>query len=608
MFEGMTTRRLWCLDLIRQNWLLLLLAALSYYVAAQCSMQLGLPNSRITPIWFPAPIAWSIFYLGGAHLWPGIFLGELCINLPRLAQQQPLAIAVGATVLKGMISTTIPWLGSWMMRRLLIGRILDRVRNILLFSLLSATLPLITPTLSLLVFCAFNITPWQRYGDIWLTWWIGDSLSVVIVMPMLVTWRRFTWSQVRWHKLPDCLGFIAALVSIPTISHHWQYPLDYLMIPVLLWAALRLGDVGATAGIVGATLIALISTALGKGPFQRTSVNESLILLQTFMATITLTTLLMLSVLAEKRKTQFDLARANEQLEARVRDRTEGLEAALQDLRQTQSQLVQTEKMTSLGQLVAGLAHEINNPISFIYGNLPHVQTYSQDLLDIIQAYQRQCPTPNSETAALLEKRELEYIREDFPQLLASMQSGADRIRQLILTLRNFSRLDEGGLKRVNIHDGLESTLLVLNYRLNQMSHGYPIRVEKSYGDLPEVECYADEMNQVFMHVLNNAIDCVIEHHLPAPVLRVTTRWHSEKEQIEIQIWNDGPPIPQSILDRMFDPFFTTKPIGQGTGLGLAISQRIVVDKHGGSLQAHSAPGQGTEIQICIPIKQAWIV
>jgi two-component system, NtrC family, sensor kinase len=580
----------------------------AYYIAAQLSMLLALPNSPgITPIWFPAPIAWSIFYLGGRHLFPGIWLSDVLMNLPRLMANNSFDVAILLSIFKATVSVSVALLGSWLLSQFFVGRIFDRVRNVIIFSVTSTFLPLFTPTIVLIALCSFGGLPWSLYREIWLTWWIGDALSVLIAMPMIVTWRRFRWSDLRRDRIWDLVGLLVMLGVITLMTGVMNYPVEYLMIPGLIWAALRLGNSGSTAGILLVSLIALIETAYGKGGFRRESLNESLILLQAFMATAAFTTLILLGVLAEKRKSGRDLAQANELLEARVRDRTETLERALADLRQTQSQLVQSEKMTSLGQLVAGLAHEINNPISFIYGNLGHAQTYAEDLIDILDGYQSQVVEPHLALKTLIQERELDYIREDFPKVLTSMKTGADRIRQLILTLRNFSRLDEGGLKRVNLHDGLDSTLFVLNYRLTQMSNGYPIAVHKEYAVLPEVECYADEMNQVFMHLLNNAIDCVMEHNLPHPVLRIKTAILVEKEQLQIQIWNDGPAIPKEIQDRIFDPFFTTKPIGQGTGLGLAISHRIIEEKHGGTISVESKPGHGTTFSLCIPLKQAWI-
>ena len=596
----------WRAHATRSVWGMMVLAGCAYYIAAKLSMLLALPNSPgITPVWFPAPIAWSIFYLGGRHLFPGIWVSDVLLNLPNLFGKASPETAIIIGMFKATVSTVVAMMGAELLSRGLMGRMFDRVRNVVVFSGISLVLPVLTPTVSLLLFCSTGILPWSLFREVWCTWWIGDALSVLITMPMLVTWRRVQWADIGRDRLLDLVGLLLGLGLITLMTGLFNYPVEYLMIPGLLWAALRLGNSGATTGIFLVSLISLIETAYGRGSFRRESLNESLILLQAFMATVALTTLLMLGVLAEKRKSQADLALANEELEARVHDRTATLEQALADLRQTQSQLVQTEKMTGLGQLVAGLAHEINNPISFIYGNLNHAQTYSEDLFDILDAYEAQVVSPHRTLKTLIHDRELHYIREDFPKVIASMKTGADRIRQLILTLRNFSRLDEGGLKHVNLHDGLDSTLFVLNYRLTQMSNGYPIGVDKTYGDLPQVECYADELNQVFMHLLNNAIDCVVAHHVPHPMLKLQTSVNSEKDQVQIRIWNDGPPIPANVQDRIFDPFFTTKPVGQGTGLGLAISHRIISEKHGGSIEVCSEPGRGTEFCLCLPIRQA---
>jgi two-component system, NtrC family, sensor kinase len=595
------------LNVYRQpfTWGLLIVTGVAYYHAAHLSMGLALPNSpNITPIWIPAPIAWATLYLGGNHLIPGIAIANFVNNLSTFIKTQSLGNAVIFAALQTLFSIGSTVIGTSLLRRCFVGRILDRVRNVVVFALIGLIIPAITPTFSLLVMGIGQVIPWAAYGEIWKTWWIGDALSVIIGMPMLVSWRRFRWSRLAWNRTLDALILMLGFGLLTSVTFLTDYPLQYLVLPGLLWAAIRLGDRGATLGIVMVTLMTVLATAMGRGPFLRSSLNDSLTLLQSFMATITLTTLLMLAMIAEKLKTQRDLALVNESLELRVRDRTDALECILVELQQAQTQLVQTEKMSSLGQLVAGLAHEINNPVSFIYGNLNHAQNYLSDLFTILTAYQSQYPKPNPILDEMLQDLELDYIREDFPKVLDSMQNGADRIRQLILTLRNFSRLDEGGLKQVNLHEGLESTLFVLNYRLTQLNASHPIELIKSYGNLPEVECYADELNQVFLHLLNNAVDSLERNKVDRPLIRITTQ--KLEDEVEIQIWNEGPAIPMEIRSKMFNPFFTTKPIGQGQGLGLPISHRIIVDKHGGKLGYESELGQGTTFYLRIPIKQSW--
>jgi len=285
------------------------------------------------------------------------------------------------------------------------------------------------------------------------------------------------------------------------------------------------------------------------------------------------------------------------------------LQKTLHELQTTQAQLVQTEKMSSLGQLIAGIAHEINNPINFIYGNLQPASQYAEDLLGLIQLYQCHYPNPVSQIQTEVEDIDLEFLAEDLPKLLKSMKMGADRIRQIILSLRNFSRLDEAEMKPVDIHEGIDSTLLILHSRLKERANHKGIEVIKDYGKLPLIECYAGQLNQVFMNILSNAIDALDEHVSDSIQttnrslhIRISTKMLNSNE-VAIHISDNGPGIPSSIQERLFEPFFTTKPAGKGTGLGLAISHQIVVEKHHGKLKCTSQLGQGTEFVIHIPAK-----
>lgn len=301
-------------------------------------------------------------------------------------------------------------------------------------------------------------------------------------------------------------------------------------------------------------------------------------------------------------------------LSQQEREKAKLLEQALIELQQTQAQLVQNEKMVSLGQLVAGVAHEINNPTSFIYGNIQPALEYAQDLLYLIELYQQHYPKPVVEIAEEIKRIDLGFITFDFPKLLASMKEGASRISQIVLSLKNFSRLDERDQKRVDIHEGLDNTLLILQHRLKQQSHRPEIRIIKDYGALPLVECYPGQLNQVFMNLIHNAIDAledinqswVMGHDKESfnsqfPTIRIHTEVVDEN-CVVIRIADNGPGLTAELQPRIFDPFFTTKPPGKGTGLGLSISYRIVVNKHGGKLTCHSVPGQGAEFAIALPI------
>ncbi|WP_256091027.1 PAS domain S-box protein [Nostoc sp. KVJ20] len=314
-----------------------------------------------------------------------------------------------------------------------------------------------------------------------------------------------------------------------------------------------------------------------------------------------------------------------------AQDKAQQLEAALLELQQTQAQLIQTEKMSSLGQLVAGIAHEINNPVNFIYGNISHAREYTKDLLHLVDLYQQSYCPPTPEIHQQIHTIDLDFLKQDLPKILDSMNMGAERIRQIVLSLRNFSRHDEDGTKAVDIHEGIDSTLLLLQNRLKAKPGNPEIQVIREYGNLPPIVCHAGQMNQVFMNLLTNAID-VLEEGLgigdwglgtgewgkvfqipnapcpmpnaqcPIPTIRI--RSFIQEDRVIISIADNGPGMTEEVRKRLFDPFFTTKPVGKGTGMGLSISYQIVVNKHGGQIQCISAPGQGSEFVIMIPLQE----
>lgn len=306
------------------------------------------------------------------------------------------------------------------------------------------------------------------------------------------------------------------------------------------------------------------------------------------------------------------LAEQNVILEQRVTERTTELTKALHELQQAQVQLIQGEKMSSLGQLVAGVAHEINNPVNFIFGNLVYASEYTQKILELLQDYQTEYPHPTPKITEKIQAIELDFLSEDLPRLLTSMQVGAERIREIVLSLRNFSRMDEAEIKEVNIHEGIDSTLMILQNRLKAKPGRPNIEVIKEYYPLPLVECYPGQLNQVFLNIINNAIDAIDEENIwvndsniseKSGQIRISTQLLNS-EWVTIRISDNGSGMTEKVRSQIFHPFFTTKPIGKGTGMGLAISHSIVVEKHGGKLQCLSTLGGGTEFIIQIPKQQ----
>lgn len=324
---------------------------------------------------------------------------------------------------------------------------------------------------------------------------------------------------------------------------------------------------------------------------------------------------LLKSEIEQREKAEADLIEANasleslnQQLENRVEERTFDLSTALKDLQQTQVQLIQQEKLSALGQLVAGIAHEINNPVNFIHGNIDHASAYTEDLLNLFALYKSHYPNPVPEIQEKMNEIDVDFLAEDLPKLLSSMHVGTDRIRNIVLSLRIFSRLDEAEVKDVNLHEGIDSTLLILNSRLKGQSNFPEISIVKEYGDLPKVKCYPGQLNQVCMNILSNAIDALEEKFEPShdnwmPEIRICTELASENK-VNIHIFDNGPGIPKALQKKIFDPFFTTKPVGKGTGLGMSISHEIIAEKHHGTLSCRPIEPHGTQFTITIPTFQ----
>ncbi|MBR8840994.1 MAG: PAS domain-containing sensor histidine kinase [Stigonema ocellatum SAG 48.90 = DSM 106950] len=302
---------------------------------------------------------------------------------------------------------------------------------------------------------------------------------------------------------------------------------------------------------------------------------------------------------------------ARKEAEAKLSKQAKELEEALKELQHTQFQLIQSEKMSSLGQLVAGVAHEINNPVNFIHGNLDYIEQYTKELFQLLELYQKYYVNTAPEIQYLLEKFDVHFMKEDLPKTLQSMKVGTERIHEIVLSLRTFSRIDEAEFKEVNIHEGIDSTLMIIQNRLKEKSEHPDIQVIKKYGDLPSFKCYAGQLNQVFMNILTNAIDAIEEQNrkrtlaeIKANPSQITIRTGVvDKNWVEIAIADNGMGMSEPVQKQIFNPFFTTKPVGKGTGMGMSISYQIVTERHGGTLECLSTLDRGTEFVIKIPLQ-----
>ncbi|TAE59502.1 MAG: hypothetical protein EAZ87_09405 [Nostocales cyanobacterium] len=598
----------------------LIILPIIHFILVNISTNIAFDNG-VSAFWPSAGVyVAGILRLGWRFL-PAIIFSELLVNSWLYTSVYKSNYAFLIIILVTCIST-FDSLIIYSLKNRFIGKkyFYDNSTDIFKFLLIVAGESFFTSHIAITFFALTNNVPWSDYQISWLSWWLPLPLDILLITPPILVW---TQNPKKQKPLPsswriELFFMLFLIVLISQISFSGSYAIEYTLLPVLIWSAFRLRLKETSLLTLLITVIAIVGTTQGSGSFSRKETLESLILLQSFIGVFALTTLVLSATIKENWWAEIQLKQANENLEERVKKRTLELQETLAELQLTQTQIIQSEKMSSLGQLVAGVAHEINNPVNFIYGNITYLKEYIENLLNLISLYQQnqKCDnydnSHNQEIQNMTATIDLNFVMDDLPKIINSMEVGTERIRDIVRALRNFSRMDEAEVKKVNIHDGIESTLLILQHRLKANADEPEIKVIRDYGDLPLVECYAGQLNQVFMNIIVNAIDAIEESHIQLSkverkenlyIIKIITSL-IENNWIEIILSDNGKGMPEHIKNHIFDPFFTTKEIGKGTGMGMAISYQIITEKHGGKLEFNSQLGQGTEFKITIPVKQ----
>lgn len=583
-------------------WYQNLITAFLYLTAGLISNIWVIPNTMVTPLWLPSGIALSMVLWYGPHVSLGIFLSEMFVTVilnSLLSWQNWIAsiiIGIGA-VLQAI------WAARFIQYYTGTNTPFYTVKDTLIFTfggdfLLSLT----SSTIGIISLMLFGLVKPDLLINNWFVWWIGDVTGIIVITPLIMSWyqSRFTFN---WKQFFEYFLLIILLGCTMSMIYMLHYPLAYILIPFCVWSAVRFSLRLATIMAFLISVSVLWLEIHGYKEFYFINLSTSLLFLQAFVAVIFFTTLILSAVINERKKAQEELLQANIKLESRVEQRTRALNQknmqlknTLETLKQAETQLIQAEKMSSLGVLTAGIAHEINNPVNFISANIGPLKNDIEDIMTLLHKYEAiTSETSLKEKLADISKYiqdiDFSFTLKETNKLLDGIEEGARRTANIVKDLRTFSRLDEGERKKVNIHENIDSTLTLLNNQFRDR-----ITIHKNYGNIPEVECFPGKINQVFMNILTNAAHAIPEQG------DITITTSMKDDHICISIRDTGSGMSKKTVDRIFEPFFTTKAVGKGTGLGMSISYSIIQEHHG-NIIIHSALGKGSEFIIELPIK-----
>ncbi len=611
------------------QWSAIAFLAIVYYTTAELGRNLASTPNQVTPLWPPDGFALAAVLLLGWKIAPGIAIGSFLANVGAFLKISNWMALLTSLIVIFTIAcgTTLGTLLAAALLEKIVGteNLFNRKINVIKFVVFGAmSEAIVSASIGVSSLCVLGGFSVKNYAHDWVIWWMSNFSGIMIFTPfLLLTYQRFfaktmkikllkkikkiiTFKNLKFQKKKSkwielCL-LIGLVISLCKIAFGGGYFIEYMLIPCLVWGVLRFGLWDASLLIVIISSSAVLGTVRGYGPFFiSNNLNTSLVLLQSFICVVVLTTLILWAAISEQQAVENEL-----------RVEREELATTLQELKYTQSQLIQTEKMSSLGQLVAGLAHEINHPVQFISGNLSDAENYVDILMELIKLYQSYYPQANFEIEDFVEDKEINFLIAEIPKVFSSMAIGSERIKHLILSLHNFAQTDQAHLQFVDIHDGIESTLMILQHRLKSHGEYHAIELIKEYNELPLIECYVCSLNQVFMNILTNAIEVLEPQRIlkkpnsnfdTVPRIEIMTNICDENH-VTISISDNGTGISSEIISQIFEPFFTTKPIGKGTGLGLSISYQIVVEQHKGQLECFPLPEQGTQFLIKLPVTQ----